>query len=257
MGKSPRRQYVYIGYRERFQGLSFEGDQILVHLPSGQKVQADAVFSQKQYTRESGKDKVVYSVDGKVIPDVASVFAGYDLIWAIDTNTKLIKGDMVSVSSILECYPKLNNAIRQIEVKYRINGIILFKNCPNDESERYAWARLIAMITSTPAYRGNLKVALVTDHNLNRHHQYNTRQLPIYEDLYLPANFHLVYASSDTSGDSILNVFVAMCDKNASDIIRQLEESGAATVGNLTVTLDKIQSPLPTSADPLLLRLKN
>jgi hypothetical protein len=257
MDKSPRSQYVYIGFREPFQGVSFEGDQIWVHPLSGEKTQADAVFSQKQYIRKSGKDKVVYSIDGKVIPDTASVLTGYDIIYAIDTNTKPINGEKVSVSSILECYPKLNETARQIEVKYRIKGNMLFKNCPNNESERYAWARLVAMITSTPAYRSDLKVALLTDCDLNKHHQYNTKQLPIYEDLYLPANFHLVYASSDTSSDSILNMFIAVCDRNAGDIIRQLEESGTATVGNLTITLDMIKSPLATSVDPLLVRLKN
>lgn len=256
MGKKPRSQYVYVGFREPFQGVSFDCNQVWVHLPSGEKTKADAVLSQTQYTRKSGKEKVVYSIDGKIILDVATFFASYDFISAIDTNTKLINGDMVSVSAILECYPKLNKAVGQVKMKYRINGNTVFKNCPNNASERYAWARLIAMIASTPAYRDDLKVALVTDHDLNRHHQYNTRQLPIYEDFYLPANFELVYASGDAKTDSILNMFIAKCDENASDIIRQLEKTGTAAIGNSVITIDVIKCPLPTSVDPLLLGFK-
>jgi hypothetical protein len=209
------------------------------------------VFSQIQYPRKSGKEKVTISINGKAIFNPIRILTNYDIIYAIDTNTKTIKENTISVSSILECYPTTHTENDQIKIKYRINGNMLFKNCPNNP-EKYAWARLVAMITSSHDYSDNY-----TDHDVGRHHQYNSRQLPVYEDIYLPSNFELVYASSDTSNDSILNVFITKCDKNAGNILTQLENTGDAVINEVHFTLDMIQNTLPIADDPLLVQLKN
>lgn len=244
IGKHPRGQYVYIGYREPFQGVTFDNDQAYVHLPSGEKMKADAVFSQTQYTRTTGKDKVLSSVPYIATLGIpASLASNFDAIWAIDTNTKQINDDMVSISCILECYAKKTRTAQQIKVLYRKHGNMAFKNCPNNESEKFAWFRLVAMITSGQGYSENLRIAVITDHDLSRHSKYNTKELPIYKDFYLPDNFTLVYASSDTGKENILNMLITECDKDATNILKELEEKGTATVGNLTVTIDKIHSP--------------
>lgn len=244
MGKYPRGQYVYVGYREPFQGMTFEDGQVYVHLPSGEKVKANAVFSQTQYTRTSGKDKVLISVPGRATFDIpASLASDFDAIWAIDTNTKQINGDMVSISCILQCYAKKTGNAQQIEILYRKHGNVAFKNCPNNESERFAWFRLVTMIISSPRYSQNLRFAVITDHDLSRHSKYNAKELPIWKDFYLPDNFTLIYASSDLGKENILNMLLKECDKDATNILKELEEKGTATVGNSTVTIDKIRSP--------------
>lgn len=239
--KYPRGQYVYIGYSEPFQGLTSGNDQVYVHLRSGEKAKAEALFSRTQYTRRSGKDKVVSCIPNKAAFHIpTSLASSFDVIWVIDTNTKQINDDMVSISCVFECYAKKIEKTQEINIVYRQNGIIAFKNCPKKEAERFAWAKLVARVTSSPNYKENLKIGLITDHDLNNHSKYNARELPIYKDVYLPSNFTLIYAASDTGKENVLTMLIIECDKVASTILRQLEEKGSVTSGNSNIMIDKI-----------------
>ena len=238
--KRPRDQYVYIGYREPFQGVAFENGQVFVAPLSGEKVKADAVLSQTQYTRRSGREKVLSSVPNAATFDVVSHLASqFDVIWAIDTNTREISGSAVSVSSILECRA-LNAPTARVGIAHGKAGNFIFRNCPDGEAERWAWSKLVAMITSNRAYSDNLRTAIITDHDLTMHSKYNDRTSPIYRDLYLPPNFTLVYASSDAA-ENVLNALMMKCDSDSRDILRQLETSGAATMGSSTVAIHDIR----------------
>jgi hypothetical protein len=238
--KFPREQFVYIGYKEPFQGVTIDGDQVFVHLLSGEKVKADAVFSQRQYKKISGKDKVTSSIPNRVVVDIPYYLASrFDVILAIDTNTKQIGNDLVSISCVFECYAKQINAT-QLQVSYRKHGNMAFRNCPNGEAERFAWSRLVMMVTSDPRYNEKLRVALITDHGLSRLAKYNTRELPIYQNFFLPSNFTLIYASSDIGKDNVLNALLIECEKDASSMFNQLEEKGSITIGNSIITIDKM-----------------
>lgn len=80
----------------------------------------------------------------------------------------------------------------------------------------------------------------MTDHSLGGLHTYNTRELPIYQNFFLPDNFMLIYASSDTGNDNILNTLLCECEKDSSGLFNQLEEKGGIFIGNLTLTIDKM-----------------
>lgn len=240
-GKYPRDRCVYIGYREPFQGVTFENGQVLVHLPSGEKKKADAVFSQTQYSRRSGKDKVVSRVGDKVTLDVATFLASdFDVIFAIDTNTKQIGDDLISVSCVLECVAEKVERAQEVSIRCRQCGIITFKNCIENEAEKFAWAKLVSIATSGARYSNKLRVCLITDHDLGMHGKYNSRELPIYKDVFLPANFTLVYAAGDAGKENVLNMLIVECDKQAGSILAQLEKNGCASSGNSVVTIEKI-----------------
>jgi hypothetical protein len=100
-----------------------------------------------------------------------------------------------------------------------------FRNCPNGDSEKYALFKLINIITSSPKYNSNLRIAIITDYNLGGHIKYNKGELPLYKDFYLPTNFTVLYASSDKK-DNVLNTFITMCDKDAKTLLRELDEKG-------------------------------
>jgi hypothetical protein len=239
INKRSRDQYVYIGHREPFQGIVYEDGQVSALLSSGEKVKADALFSQTQYVRTSGKDKVVSRILNEASFDLPlSLASRFDSVWAIDTNTKRVGGDLVSTSGILECHTRKATAT-QVHVSCR-GHVIAFKNCPNGEAERCAWSKLVTVITSSPTYSVNLRIGIITDHDLARHSAYNSRELPIYSDTYLPENFTLVYASSDVGPANVLNQLVIECHKAADEILRQFEKGGSVTIGNSIVTVRAI-----------------
>lgn len=237
--KHPRDQYVYIGHKEPLQGLSFNNGQILVHPISGGIEKADAVFSQTQYTTKNGKDKVL-----SCIPNIATInipaylVSEFDVIYSIDTNTKQISNDMVSVSCIKKWYVKKTQAT-QIEISQEERGGIFFKNCPDSESERFAWYKLITMFFTSPTYSDKLRVAVLTDHDLSNHPKYNNREIPIFKNFYLPCNFALIYASGDKK-ENILNMLIMECDKDARNILELLEKKGAVAIGNSIITINAI-----------------
>lgn len=233
---------MYVGYKEPFDGYSVSMDgQVLVHV-KGQKIKADAVFSETEYSKKEGGKKILTWINDHAVEDIPSFLAHrFNAIWTIDTNTKVINGSPVSLSSLMECYvQQLSDT--EYRFSYRKNGIFAFRNCPVGESEKYAWFKLVNMITSQPNYNENVKIALVTDHDLANHSKYNMREIPIYKDFYLHATFTLLYATTDAGRENLLNVFIKECDKDASKILQELEETGSANVEQFTINLDQIAS---------------
>lgn len=237
--KRHRDQFVYVVHNEPLQGLTFEDGQILVHQISGGIEKADAIFSQTQYTTKNGKDKALSCIPNTATINIPAYLASeFDVIYSIDTNTKQISNDMVSVSSINKWYAK-KTQVAQIEISQEEHRNIFFKNCPNNESEKFAWYKLITILTSSPIYNENLRIALITDHDLSNHPKYNDRVKPIFKDFYLPYNFTLIYASGDKK-ENILNMLIMECDKDAHNITKLLEKKGTVNIGNSIITIDRI-----------------
>jgi hypothetical protein len=70
--RTGRERSFLIGYRVPFEGVTTLPDgQVLVDLPSGEKVKPDHVFSQTHYPRASGKDKVIDRVHGVAVSELA------------------------------------------------------------------------------------------------------------------------------------------------------------------------------------------
>lgn len=245
--KRHRDQCVYVVHKEPLQGLSFENGRILVHPISGGIEKADAVFSQTQYTAKNGKDKVLSCIPNIATINIPEYLASeFDVIYSIDTNTKQISNDMVSVSCINKWYAK-KTQVTQIEISQEERGNIFFKNCPDNESERFAWYNLITMLTASPIYNQNLRIAVITDHDLWNHPKYNDRETPIFKDFYLPCNFTLIYASGDKK-ENILNMLLMECDKEARNILELLEKKGIVTIGNSIITIDRIPNMIRGTA---------
>jgi len=153
--KLPREEYVYIGYKEKFGGIAIEDGQLSLKLPTSESVQPDAVLSRKQYTGKTGKERVTSSISGKAVfsqADFLTFLASLDLILAADTNTKTIGEDRVSVGSIVECYTEMKEDIQKLEIKKKLNGRIIFKNCPGGYEEKFTWFKLINMVMSNKVF---------------------------------------------------------------------------------------------------------
>ena len=236
--RRPREQYVYVGFPEPYDGISFDSEEVYVHPPSGNWAKSGAVFSETQYERQNGREKILSSVPDAATFDIHSHLAlHFDTLWAVDTNTKRIGKDVISVASVIECYPRTTSP-DDLEAVYRVNGNFVFRNCPDGEAEKHAWHAVASKVIPARGYREDMRIGLVTDHDLSRHAQYNAREIPMYEGFYLPPNFTLLYATSDASAN-LLTWLVRRCDNDARSKLRELESEGRIVLPNgthLTIT---------------------
>jgi hypothetical protein len=239
MGKYPRTQFAYIGFKEPFNGITLDNGQAYIHNISGEKVKADYASSQVEYTGETGKKKIISVFPNKVTFDInKSLATDFDLLFAIDTNTAKIDNDSISISSIF----KFDATIIGERVRMRWGKIIniLFKNAPSNAPENIACAKLIKIITSSAKYNEKLRIAIITDHELNKHIKYNNRELPIYAEIYLPANFTILYAATDRGASNIMNIILFDCHKDANGYLKQLNETGIFVDNEIKITIDQI-----------------
>jgi hypothetical protein len=236
MNKAPRHQCVYIGYKEPFVGVTFHDGKAMVHLPDGGRAPADACFSQAERTAASGKKKVLSRVLERAVFDIPAFLSSeYDSVCAIDTNTKLIDSQVVSIGFAVQCGSGM--PVRQgMRFPFRAQGLICFKGCPAGEAEKRGWLELINVIRAHPEYSDASRIGIVTDHDRDRHAQYNSRSLPILGESYLPDNFSLLYAGSDSAEPNPLNALVRICDKSASHLLRVLEHDGRLVIGTREIT---------------------
>ena len=147
------------------------------------------------------------------------VLLEFDHVFAVDTNTKDIGGDKVSVAAVLHCIigPKNNTSVN---ISYSFLGWFEYRNIIGKE-ENLAWMQLSIAIAKEPGYEEQ-KIALLVDSDLMCHDQYNKGELPIYGNYYLPSNTTLIYASADGGKEVLINRLIGFCDSKAKELLGYL-----------------------------------
>ncbi|MBI5416456.1 SEC-C domain-containing protein [Candidatus Poribacteria bacterium] len=239
INKKPREQYIYIAGKEPFKGIKYENGKISLILPSDKIIDAEQYFFQTQYKSENGKEKTINRIPDCATFDISNyLYSNFDVICAIDTNTRVINNNSVSIASVFECHKDPN--IRQFTINKC--GNIFFKNFTNNESEKHSLVKLINLLNRNPYYK-NKKTAIITDHDRDNHNKFNERELPLLREFYLPDNCTIVYANSDKKKESILNFLIASCDKDAKNLLDQLSEKGILEINGTQITVDNIPEP--------------
>lgn len=143
----------------------------------------------------------------------------FDVIFAVDTNTKKINNVDISVCGLVFCtiHPIDKNSInyKYAPIKYfEFRGI-------KEKYENVAWVEVIEFIMNNPKL-SNKKIGLVVDSDLGNIPDYNQNILPIYSNFYLPSNIEIIYASADAGKEYILNKLISVCDKEASLLLNKI-----------------------------------
>lgn len=188
----------------------------------GQQVKPVKATLETSYPREK-KPKVIHKAD---IPievlktDIHAAFQRYDRLYVIDTNTRIINGEKISVACILLA-------------KFRPGGdMTLAFFAPvhalefwgiEQKPENIAWREAILAIQANPEYKDNLKIGILVDSDLGEIPNYNLRLKPIVGDFYLPQYFELIYASADVGKEYFVNKLISDCDKESQKIFNLIE----------------------------------
>ncbi|MDR2698996.1 MAG: hypothetical protein LBB30_04910 [Candidatus Methanoplasma sp.] len=137
--------------------------------------------------------------------DVNCAFDNYDLVCAIDTNSKLIGGIQITVGSMFKMIME-ENIFWSCFVKefsdYHLDKI--------DDFEQRNWIKSIEFIQNN--YKDATKVLIIVDSDYSNLMEYNAGNKKICDIFRLPIGFTLGYASSDR-GDNWMNLLIKSADK--------------------------------------------
>jgi hypothetical protein len=108
--------------------------------------------------------------------------------------------------------------------------------------EKFGWMTEIQRINSEHLSRSK-KFVIVTDHDLDNHTSYNAKKAPLFKDFYLPDNFTLMYGRGDGPTQNLLNYLVKQCDKESSEVLSMIEQTGYYQNGERKYPIDQIPVP--------------
>ncbi len=144
----------------------------------------------------------------------------FDRIFAIDTNTKVVNGEIISVTCIVLC--KLTRDRNKLLIaEFAPIHCLEFRNI-QELAENIVWMKAIKLIITNPSYNMNLKFGIIVDSDLGNIPSYNNRSKPIYSDFYLPQNIELIYASTDVGKEYLANKLISLCEKDATKLLRDI-----------------------------------
>ena len=181
----------------------------------------------------------------------------FDLIFALDTNTKEIEGKDVSVCTSFRVIPESERNEKQAMVK--VPGgltkqvyskvehgscltvligpkISAFTGLPGGEAEKYATAQYIKLILRKNEQYGKTapKVLFITDH----YHSLVDKQVgtDLYGDFIIPDNIQIDFAK-DKPNDTLFNAIIKECDKVSSKYLSKLINDGSMAIDDQTFTV--------------------
>jgi SEC-C motif len=249
LDKKPRERIVMVGSPEPLRGIQYDKDKMefMGLTDEGRLIEPEVTFTQTQYIGHSGKEKIISRVQDKVIADEADLMrylsSSFDQIIGIDTNTKIIRNDTVSVATVVQCVVHGKRDHNGYRVDFSWKGAIPFRNCPSElPSEKYGWMAVIQEINQKPQNKAK-RIAIVTDHDLGNHTSYNSKQIPIFREFYLPDNFKLIYGRGDGPDQNLLNSLVKKCDKESTELLKEIEKNGYYQRGGKKITINHIPVP--------------
>lgn len=178
------------------------------------------------YDRSHKEPKVLFEIPLDIqnpSNEIYSWFKRYDYIFAIDTNTD-ITGQNISVCFHAELKKVSCNKPKTARYESIFYGPTVFKNTSKLHPEKVALISFIEELTKRLNYKPEMKIAIITDHDLANIPKYNTREVPLIEntEIYLPKGFELVYAADKPAKESILNNLIYHLDKLGKKHLKEL-----------------------------------
>jgi hypothetical protein len=150
--------------------------------------------------------------------------AKYKRLFAIDTNCRFVGTERVASTAIVEFIPLFSRRSVVISASRSIE----LRNVTAPFPERVGWLRAIDVLVSEVGFQAlDVPIGLIVDSDLGSLEAFNARTLPIFGARRLPINMELVYATSDSGKEHVLNQAIAKADKVASGLFEHL-----ATIGN-------------------------
>jgi len=175
------------------------------------------------YNRNKGPKSLVNANTNPSLlyPNPNRVLEQFDLIIAVDTNWKDVDGERIAVTATIYGRNTKIKVREHTSIEMGIRQCFEYRN-PACKPENLGWQQIIEMLQRNPEYNKTMKVALIVDSDLNMLKDYNKRLKPVIDGFYLPENFELIYASAESSSESIANQMIAKADSISRTLLNQI-----------------------------------
>ncbi len=161
----------------------------------------------------------------------------YDHLIAVDTNTRKVHGSTVSITAAYHIVPTSHNA-EQVFCYGSVLALLEMWNVVG-KAENLGWWQVLQAIKKRPqGYSG--KIGLIVDSDLGNHEAFNSREMPILHDFYLPHGVNIIYASDKGGAEHLSTRMIKYCHDLSSDIHR--EANLIMNVKNLRKGVDGLYS---------------
>lgn len=175
---------------------------------------------EQSYSREKGRKILLRGASwGEHILSPQSLLLGFDHIFFIDTNTKLLGANRVSITGVLHAFIEPAQKEGEHILNYGPLTQLEFWDCEGNP-EVIGWHAVIDTISENEELKDKT-IALFVDSELGNLDGINERSRPLLGGSYLPENFRLIYASAD-SGGTVANKLMKLCDRWARDKLQEI-----------------------------------
>ncbi len=157
------------------------------------------------------------------------VLQKYDSIIAVDTNTKLIRGERVSVGCAVQGTLNFDN-LHHIIGSYWPTACIELRNATLSP-ERILWEMVLGGVERSDVYNSVRSIGVIVDSELGALADLNRRSEPIRGSFYVPAKCELIYASADKGTEWLGHHMIKLCDRIASYALKEIESDAALDSG--------------------------
>lgn len=137
----------------------------------------------------------------------------YDLVYIVDTNELIDNNSSQhNITSFLRAEIKNFPEEHQVEFYERV-GYFHFMNINESvHPEKVGWMTLFQQDFFRQDLIKGLTIAVLTDHDLLHLEAYNSKEMPILKDYFLPTGVTLMFAKADKS-DTLVNKLLKTADK--------------------------------------------
>ena len=186
------------------------------------------------YYEKANKRKVLYKyscADTYPPGNIHWVMKSWKRFFAIDTNTRKVEGVQVSITSVIQGYvldTEKGVGMYKLDTYYTEANFNVTGN-----PETFAICKLISKVSKEFAGNENLRFGIITDSELELIDKYNARSEFLLPGLFLPPNFHIMYATAEAGRDTFMpNKMMAMCDQVASKALATIKIKKPALVNS-------------------------
>lgn len=236
--KKPRKEIIKCKSDKKIAKLSitYDSKRDLLTMPDAD---INTISVERSYKRSSGKDKVLSSIPGvgmNAAFDVNSMLVKeYDYIMAIDTNSRVIDGNKVSICTCCMVLGSVKQFTTTREVSMSCDSFLIFNPLETLNPEQIGWFLAIKYLLTLPFDNGRGKLALIVDSEKDSLPKFNSRSLPFFLNHYLDKQLKFCYAS-DKDTDTISGILLKQCHLRSNELVRAFQKNKL----NLS---EKVQSP--------------
>lgn len=232
--RKPRSEYIYATTRDEVSEILLSFDPLTGAIEFDTPVIGS--YAQVTYEREFPKgpkviNKVPLNPTALRFASDQSIFEDYDLLFAIDTNTRHINGISHSIGGFLYC----ELIKKQQAIKWLVPFGIEFTD--EHKPENFSWKIVMEHILEDPALKSVSRIGVLVDSEYSQIDNYNKRTMPIWGDVFLPTNVRLIYASTDTGKEFLINKLINEADKFSNFLLDHIER------GSIPSEPNSIKSP--------------